>query len=431
MSEKIELRLLGYPQILKNDAVVSGFISNKALLLFCFLVLERQTHTRDALSTLLWGEMPEQRAKANLRQALHNIQKLFPDCFDVSRQAVAVRDVSQIWIDVVELRNINRMDAPSSLELERAYALYNGEFLEGINATDDFQLDDWLRGHREGCRIAHMTLLEKLEQHYVAAGLWEKAENTLRTLIQIEPWKESYYRHLMICLARQSEFTAAILQYETCQQMLMDEFGEEPAYETRRIYERILAARSRRFHKFPAQPGECFGRSDEVRKLEQWLLDSQSRLITITGQGGIGKTHLAQHLTSRNEMLFLNGVIFVALHSIVSEPRLIAAICDPLELPTQRGEDMLEPLTTYLKDVELLIVLDNFEQLLSCVHILEHILKETADITLLVTSRERLRLRQEHVLELEGLPVPHMDNCLMRVQRDYSRNGHGRFSRNT
>ena len=412
MTEHIDLELLGYPQIIRNNRPVSDFISNKALLLFCYLVLETRTHSRDTLATLFWGDMPEKRAKANLRQALHNIQKLFPDCFDINRQSVTVLDKGQFRIDAITLQHLSQQETISPQELEQVSTLYKGEFLEGINTSDEFQLDDWLRAQRETYRIAYMTILEILAQHYVTAGIWKKAETSYTSLIRLEPWKETYHRDLMLCMARQGEYTTAIMQYETCQQMLMEEFGEQPSYETRRIYEGILSARHRRHPKSDEQSQQLFGRNDEIQQLELQLLNPNCRLITITGQGGIGKTHLARHISSRNDMLFLHGTVFLALNSICNDEQLIRALCDALELTPARGESPFKQLMAYLQNQELLIILDNFEHLLGSVNILETLLESASYITLLVTSRKKLNLKQEYVLELTGLTIPERNSVL-------------------
>ena len=413
MAKKIySVQLLAYPQIFHNDVQISGFISSKALILFSYLILEKRTFARDILASMFWGDMPDKRAKANLRQALHNIQKLFPDCFDVNRQMVTVLNEGQFQIDALDLQHLSQQDSISPQELEQASALYKGEFLEGINSNDEFQLDDWLRGQREAYRIAYMTILERLAQHYVTAGIWKKAETSYTNLIRLEPWKESSHRALMLCMARQSNYTAAIMQYKTCQQMLMDEFGEQASYETRRIYEGILTARHRRYQQVIEPSHPLFGRNEEVQQLEGVLLDPNCRLITINGQGGMGKTHLARHISARNEILFLYGVVFLELNTVYNEEQLIRALCDALGLTPTQNDEPFKQIITYLQSQELLIVLDNFEHLLGSINILETLLESAPHITLLLTSREKLNLKQEYALELTGLPIPERGSVL-------------------
>jgi DNA-binding SARP family transcriptional activator len=74
----LRLTLLGRPQITLNDNLITDFVSDKALVLLCYLAVQGQPFSRESLAALLWGEMPDDRAKANLRMALYNLQKLVP-----------------------------------------------------------------------------------------------------------------------------------------------------------------------------------------------------------------------------------------------------------------------------------------------------------------------------------------------------------------
>ena len=93
----LKLYLLGQSSITLNDEPVTGFISDKAVALLSYLVLNEGEYARETLAGLLWGEFEGSRAKANLRQALHNLQKLLPDYFDVTRKTVRFIRERPFW----------------------------------------------------------------------------------------------------------------------------------------------------------------------------------------------------------------------------------------------------------------------------------------------------------------------------------------------
>ncbi len=132
-----------------------------------------------------------------------------------------------------------------------------------------------------------------------------------------------------------------------------------------------------------------------------------TRLITLTGPGGIGKTRLAIETASHCRTVFLHGVCFVPLAALQSADLLAATIADSLKLPLSGNENAREELIDALRNREILLILDNFERLIDKgAALLSEILQRTEQVKMLVTSRERLGLRAERLFNVEGLSIP-------------------------
>jgi predicted ATPase/DNA-binding XRE family transcriptional regulator/Tfp pilus assembly protein PilF len=154
-----------------------------------------------------------------------------------------------------------------------------------------------------------------------------------------------------------------------------------------------------------------FGREPELAAIGQLLRDRQCRLLTITGSGGIGKTRLAIEVVAQHKDIFPDGIWFVPLASLNSSEFLISAIAEALNFRFQDPVKPQDQLLGYLRDKRALLILDNAEHLLDGIGLFTEILESSAQVKLLVTSRERLNLRSEWVFEIQGLPVPASDQA--------------------
>ena len=156
--------------------------------------------------------------------------------------------------------------------------------------------------------------------------------------------------------------------------------------------------------KLPAEPTPFIGRSDDLAEIRQLL--AQTRLLTLIGPGGMGKTRLA--LRSALDMVgeFPHGCFFVSLAPIREVDHLLQAIAEGLKFPLATQEDPQQQLLRYLRDKQLLLVLDNFEHLLKGVEIVSEILQTAPQVKILATSRERLCLQSETLLNVGGLSFP-------------------------
>ncbi|KPJ73915.1 hypothetical protein AMJ52_02610 [candidate division TA06 bacterium DG_78] len=162
-------------------------------------------------------------------------------------------------------------------------------------------------------------------------------------------------------------------------------------------------------HNLPPQLTPFVGRKDEMAEIEKRLEDPSCRLLTLVGPGGIGKTRLAIKVASEKIGTFAHGVYFVPLAPLPSSDLLVSTCADFLGFSFYGQEDPKMQLINYLHEKEILILMDNFEHLLDGTEFLAEILAAAPKIKIIVTSRERLNLKGEWVVEIHGLRFPKSD----------------------
>ncbi len=154
----------------------------------------------------------------------------------------------------------------------------------------------------------------------------------------------------------------------------------------------------------PISSADFVGRSTELAEITGLLSDPACRLLTLVGPGGIGKTRLA--LEAARQLPLPENTHFVALQPLASAEFIVSAIADSVGFQFYSGSDPKQQLLDYLREKSWLLLLDNFEHLLDGATLLSEILANATGIRILVTSRERLNLVEEWVLEVGGLAYP-------------------------
>ena len=151
----------------------------------------------------------------------------------------------------------------------------------------------------------------------------------------------------------------------------------------------------------PVPPNPLVGREQELAEVSALVRTDGVRIVTLTGAGGSGKTRLALEAAAAHVGEFRDGVYFIGLASVAEPERLAAAIAQPLGVREVAGVSLWETLAAEIRDRETLLVLDNFEQLVSASPFVATLVARAPRVKLLVTSRERL-----HVLAEREYPVP-------------------------
>jgi predicted ATPase/class 3 adenylate cyclase len=167
-------------------------------------------------------------------------------------------------------------------------------------------------------------------------------------------------------------------------------------------------------NNLPVQLTSFVGRETEITEIQRALEDQ--RLLTLTGPGGVGKTRLSVEVASRQVHAFGQGAWFVQLEHI-NDPGLVpAAIAQVFNLQESGGRKIGETLKDYLRDQELLLVLDNFEQVIEAAALVKELLTTALHVKIMVTSRTALRVAGEYEYQVPLLPLPDHEKSLTLEQ---------------
>lgn len=269
----------------------------------------------------------------------------------------------------------------------------------GEHATGALSLGPWLKQRR---RVLDMTQDE----------LAQRATCSLATIRKIEagdllPSKQLAHQiaiALGIPEAEHAAFVtfaraerAAVLATAFVEPAPSSEYFGQPRQEPRR-------------QRMPAQLTPLVGREWEVQASCALLRRPVARLLTLTGSPGCGKTRLALAIAEELQQDFSGGAVFVPLAPIANNNLVIGAIAHALNLQSNTGHPTVELLADALGGQQMLLVLDNFEQVVDAAPILAELLMAAAGLKLLVTSRTLLRIYGEHEFPIPPLPLPDTDN---------------------
>ncbi len=167
-----------------------------------------------------------------------------------------------------------------------------------------------------------------------------------------------------------------------------------------------LRSLSARPHNLPIQTTPFLGREKELVEIGKLLSDPSCRLLTLIGPGGIGKTRLAIQAAAEEIEDFADGVYFITLEPLTSMDFLISTIAETLRFSFYGQKDQKAQLLDYLREKEVLLILDNFEHLVEGAGIIADILSAAPKVKIFVTSRELLNLRGEWIFQIKGMDVP-------------------------
>lgn len=411
MMQELKIHLFGGVEIALNDVPLGSFLSAKAPALLAYLAVTGRPHRREALAGLLWGDLPEAAAANNLRQVLTNLRKSLDPFLLVTRETVELNPAQSCRLDVAEFQALlapasGLAPAERMRRLQAAADLYRGDFLAGFYVREAIDFEEWMLAQRVRYRELALNARHTLAQRHLEAGEYDAAIHAAAALLALDPWREEAHCQLMLALARTGQRTAALGQYETCKKILQKELGVEPSLETTALYEKIRAARQGSRHNIPASSTEFIGREKELANLRQRLADPACRLVTLTGLGGVGKTRLAQETARACADRFINGAWMIPLAALEANPTVntfFYALAAALPITLSGADGPKTQLGKFFQAHELLLVLDNLEHLLDFADILVEFLQLAPDLKILVTSRERLNLQIEWIVDLGGL----------------------------
>ena len=296
----------------------------------------------------------------------------------------------------------------TDLPPEHAIELYSGDLLA------DFD-DEWIDVPRTRLRERKAALLfAQIECKRASADLLGASE-CARHLLEDDPWREDAVRELISLLEEGGNRAGAIHAYLDFRQRLKAELGGEPMAETSALYQRMTAEpalggggtmSARLRSNLPAPLAPLIARARELGEIEALL--HESRLVTVTGCGGIGKTRTALEAGSHLLGAFDDGVWLVELASL-DDPLLVPSAIAAVFNVSDAGESrpLIDRIASMLAEKRLLIVLDNCEHVIgAAAGAVERLLQQCPAVRVLATSRQSLGAAGEEQYRLPSLLIP-------------------------
>jgi predicted ATPase/DNA-binding SARP family transcriptional activator len=402
----LEIRLLGSFEVRRAGATVE-IPSRPSQSLLAYLTLNTGARLRrEKLAGLLWPDSDETKARRQLRQALWRLRKLIGDEYILADKiSIGFNPDANYMLDVDVIKDDAAWSRAKD-EVVQNIADYAGELLPGF-------YDEWVVFEREQLRAVFELQMQLLLNRLLEDQRWADALRCGECWIARGEVPEPAYRAVMIAHHGLRDASRISEVFQRCTDALRNELGVDPSAETRLLYERLIkedepleTPPSTPRHNLRHPLTSFIGREDELDQIRERLADPSCRLLSLNGPGGIGKTRLA--LQVAHELLhdFTHGVFFVPLVHLSSGELLSPTIADEIGFAFYNGEEPKVQLLNYLREKEMLLVIDNLEHLLEEANILSEILEASPGIKILATSRERLNLSGEWNIELSGLPYP-------------------------
>ena len=436
----LDVRLLGRLEVCLGDATIH-FPREKVAHLLVYLLLHRNVPPRvNQLADALWPDQSETVARANLRKRLYDLVQILPEpadgqaWFERKQSAIWWNDAAAVTVDVDEFELLCRRARLSSGErpageikadLDQAIALYHGDLVPDL-------ADDWIVAFRERLRNHFHQALAQLLELQLAEGDLEAAQLTAEGLAEREPLREAPRRALMWLSATTGEDARALALYDAYRTLLRQSLGIEPSPATTSLADAIRAgqsldgwskggvpttaagAASRRSpastaatlsRNLPFVASSFVGREREIEEVLRHL--SLSRMLTLMGAGGSGKTRLALEVAGRVQEQYADGVAWVELEAI-SNPEMVAnEVARVLGVATSGKRPPLALIAEQLQDRAMLLVFDNCEHLVPGVSpVVEALLAAGPGIHVLATSRVKVGVDGEATWLVPPLTLP-------------------------
>jgi len=426
---KLALRLFDVP-VLYVDEEPAHLSRRKAMALLAYLAVTGTRHHRESLAALLWPESDATAAYSALRNVLWILRQTpLTDALRSDRDTVELISTDLVDVDVRRFRELTgecrqgrhaASDTCAACEprLRKAIGLWHGPFMRGFTVSNSVQFDDWQFAEGEALRREFTETLDRLIRYYNSMEDWLAAARCARQWLDVDGLNELGYRYLMQALGAQGKRSEALGVYEECVRVLDKELGVAPEAVTAEIAAKLRASPGRVASERPAGPSRLphalvplIGREEAAGELEDMLSSARSRLVTVIGLGGSGKTSLALHVARRIEDRYEDGACFVPVDAVVGEDAVASAVARALglSLPRDQATSLSDHLWDYLRDRRMLIVLDGVDDALEQVKALVPVFRDAPHVQLLVTSRIALGVGGESVLPLGGLAYPGED----------------------
>ncbi len=432
-TEKVHLRvkLLGRFELERQGVRLSHSIwpRSKTLTLFKILVSERgRVFTQDQLIELLFFESPMDKALENLYRRVSEVRRVLEPrlkkgsqsryILNVGQQGYCCNEKIHCWVDIeafqASFEHAKKFE--HSKDFQNAIAAYQDmlNFYEGDFLSEDLY-EDWTQPHRARLQQLYFEAFLRQSQCYAHMGHFQQAIDVCQALILKKSTYESAYQQKIRYHSELNQPTMALHTYERCLNALKEELHVAPSSETKALYEKIVQQQT----KTPSQkirtnvptPLTSFvGRDRELLEIKNLLTLTQTRLLTLTGFGGVGKTRLAQKIATELIESMPDGIGWVKLAEL-SDPNLVPqAVASALHVREEAGRSLIKSLIDFLSHKQLVLILDNCEHLITaCAKLVEMLLENAPTLRILTTSREPLGVPGEISYLVTSFALPDLE----------------------
>ena len=411
----LEIKTLGGLILLVNGEIAADIGSHKAEALLVYIAFENRPVNRNFLATLLWPECSQESASTSLRVALTALRKSFGDYLEITRDTVWFKPEANWWFDLHELNAYL-----ASGKIEKALAVYHGDFLTGFQIMDSLPFEAWQTGIQTQVNRKVVDALQDSVDIAISTGDVGTGLAHVNKLIEIDPLNEGGYQRCMLLHSLNNDTPSALAQFGKCANVLRNELGVRPSEETQSIYNKIIKGETsidfrstKQKIYLPVLQTNFVGRKTELFQISKLLRDRNCHLLTLTGPGGVGKSRLAVECAKLIVDEFSEGVTFISFDGCFHGDLILTKIAKALGFDIDSIATPLSPerqLIDFLRNKRVLLILDGFDQLIPHGKVLSRILENAPGVKIIVTSREKIDLMGEWLFTLSGLPVPERDD---------------------